>query len=461
MESIEAPTRVKEVEERPEDFLAHFTRPENKVLAFRDEVFPSTYQLGHGLEAIMHRYPTLGTIDPVGAINLHQRPEVMTWVETNQSELLWIEGFTDVEKSDWTTNFSLEVEGAARAYSNITVLIFFCSEETGSTSFSGPEVVLQSLLFQLIDRHYSKFSWLLCRRYGLTRYRFQEAQNELDLLMTLFEDCLDVAEATCLYIVLDNIDALWSKVCIGSEGIEKFDWLFDGLRKLSVGNKILCKVLITSRLPNALNHISRSGDSSANSTGHTYWSQIRHTIIRLPRGERQGIQVFGRPKNMHRIPIRRRTAPRDVPEADLLLEMADKDEEELDYLDDDDDDVLVGSYDWRDSDDDEYGNDLLQHNKDYAKYLDSSSDSSSEIEGEAGRKSNLKRGSSSADKDSDVGANIEELLPGRDDELRHMMDGDEGGSAHREGSTQSVEQQKEEVEEGDRDSDECDLSLGI
>lgn len=410
----------------------------------------------------MHRYPTLGTIDPVGAINLRQRLEVMTWVETNQSELLWIEGFTDIEKSDWTTNFSLEVEGAAKAYSNITVLTFFCSEETGSTCFSGPEVVLQSLLFQLIDRHYSKFSWLLCRRYGLTRYRFQEAQNELDMLMNLFEDCLDVAQALCLYIVLDNIDALWSKVCISSEGIEKFNWLFDGLRRLSVGDKTLCKVLITSRLPNALNHVSRSGDGSASSTGHTYWSQIRHTIIRLPRGERRGVQVFGRPKNIHRIPIRRRTAPRDVPEADLLLEMADKDEEELDYLDDDDDDdVLIESNDWRDSDDDEYGNDLLQHSKDYAKYLDSSSDSSSEIEGDVLRKGNLKRGTSSADEDSDVGANFEELLPGRDDELRHMIDSDEGGSAHREGTTQSVEQRKGEVEEDDRDSDECDLSLDI
>ena len=459
MESIEAPTRVKKIEERPEDFLAHFTRPENKVLAFRDEVFPSTYQMGDGLEASLHRYPTLGTIDPVGAINLRQRSEVMAWIETNQSELLWIEGFTDIEKSDWTTNFSWEVEGAAKAYSNITVLTFYCSEETGSTSFSGPEVVLQSLLFQLIDRHYSKFSWLLCRRYGLTRYRFQEAQNELDMLMTLFEECLDVAQALCLYIVLDNIDALWSKVCISSEGMEKFNRLFDGLRRLSVGDKILCKVLITSRLPNALNHVSRSGDGSANSTTHTFWSQIRHTIIRLPRGERQGVQVFGRPKNIHRIPIRRQTASRNVPEADLLLKMADKNEEELDYLDDDDDDVPIESNDWRDSDDDEYGNDLLQHSKDYAKYLDSSSNSSSEIEGEAGRKGNLKRGTSSADEDSHVGANFKELLPGREGELRHMIDGDEGRSTHREGTTQSVEQRKEEVQEDDRDSDECDLSL--
>lgn len=254
MESIEASTRVKEVEESPMDFLAHFTRPENKVIAFRDEVFPSMCQMEHGLENILQRYPTLSSIHSISAANLRRCPEVMIWIETNQSELLWIEGFTEIEKSDWTTNFSLEIEGAAKAYSGITAVTFFCSEQPDLASFGGPEVVLQSLLFQLINRHYSKFLWLLCRRYGLTRYRFQEAQDDIDQLLTLFEDCLDIAQSLCLYIVLDNIDALWSRVCIGSEGIEKFDRLFDGLRKLSASDKILCKILITSRLPNALDH---------------------------------------------------------------------------------------------------------------------------------------------------------------------------------------------------------------
>ena len=86
--------------------------------------------------------------------------------------------------------------------------------------------------------------------------------------------------------------------------------------------------------------------------------------------------------------------------------MAYKDEEELDYLDDDDDDVLNESNDWRDSDDDDSGSDFLQHSKDYAKYLDNSSDSSSETEGDAGRKGDLNRGISLADEESDTGANL-------------------------------------------------------
>lgn len=55
---------------------------------------------------------SLGGIDSVGAANLRQRVEVMTWIGTNQSEVLWIEGFTDIEKSDWTAEFLLEIEGA-------------------------------------------------------------------------------------------------------------------------------------------------------------------------------------------------------------------------------------------------------------------------------------------------------------------------------------------------------------
>lgn len=42
-----------------------------------------------------------------------------------------------------------------------------------------------------------------------------------------------------------------------------------------------------------------------------------------------------------------------------------------------------------------------------------------------------------------------------------MIDGDEGGSVHREGTTQSITQRKREMEEVDRDSDDCDLSLDI
>ncbi len=44
MESLEVPTKQVELEERTEDFLAHYARPQNKIQTFRDEVFPMLYQ---------------------------------------------------------------------------------------------------------------------------------------------------------------------------------------------------------------------------------------------------------------------------------------------------------------------------------------------------------------------------------------------------------------------------------
>lgn len=167
------------------------------------------------------------------------------------------------------------------------------------------------------------------------------------------------------------------------------------------------------------------------------------SIARVPRGAGQGVQVFGRPKNINRIPIRWRTAPHDVPEAEMHLEMLDKDDDDLaGYIDDDNDnndDVLIETKKWTDSDDECSEKDLLQHGKDYTKLLDSSSDSSLEIDRNPGRKGDLERNKSLADGDGDASPEFDEMLPGRDAELRHMIEeGDESGSG--EATIQSVPQ---------------------
>lgn len=147
----------------------------------------------------------------------------------------------------------------------------------------------------------------------------------------------------------------------------------------------------------------------------------------------------------------------------MLLEMIEKDDEDLiDFTDGDDDDLLSESNKWRDSDDDDSENDFLQHSKDYAKFLDSSSDSSSEIEHSAGRRGDLERGNDWADEDSDADPDVDELLPGRDAELGHLIDGDDGKPTYLDAEIHSATQgNSEEIEEDDRDSDECEQSLGI
>lgn len=449
MESLEVPTKQVELEERTEDFLAHYARPQNKIQTFRDEVFPMLYQsLQRGL--------MLDGNQSASVANIHHRIEVMAWIESAHSELLWIEGFAVIGCCDWTTGFALNIESAARPYASITVLRFFCSEQTTSSVFEGPEVVLQSLLFQLIDRHYTKFSWLLCRKHGLTRQRFQDSRTDMEKLVALFHDCLGIAQVPCLYIILDNIDALWNKSCTGGEGIEKIDVLFNGLGKLLIGSEVLCKLLITSRLPNALTHLSAPQFSDP--MGQSLLDQLSHNIVRIPQGARQGVEIFGRPKQIHRIPIRRKTASRTIPAPESLLEMQDESGDDQGGPISDSDEVPMESPSWKDSDDEDSKNELLQHSKDYAKYLDSSDEYSGKSEDDLGHSLELKKRTILAKDESDVEVDIE-LLPQRSVDFGKLVDEGNETSAEARTVLHSDAQDYEPSAQAGTDSDECDITL--
>ena len=91
MESIEATARVEEVQEKEEDWLAYYVKPEDKVQIFRDEVFPMLYKLDNCVERDMHRGLELDRHESIAAANLRQREEVIAWVGSTQSELLWVD----------------------------------------------------------------------------------------------------------------------------------------------------------------------------------------------------------------------------------------------------------------------------------------------------------------------------------------------------------------------------------
>ena len=189
-------------------------------------------------------------------------------------------------------------------------------------------------------------------------------------LWALFHDCLRITEAPCLYVIFDNIDALWSKTCNGSEGVEKFEGILQGLNNLARDQERLGKILITSRLPDALECFSAM---------ETTYSPKR-TVVRLPRSVQKGVTKFGPPKRIHRLPIGRLSMPQTLPDPETLLANVDKSDEEC-VLDSEHEDVPAESPKYKDSDDDEdYGEELLQPSKDYARYLETPVGSDSDFE---------------------------------------------------------------------------------
>jgi len=212
---------------------------------------------------------------------------ILAWIETCTSRLLWIEGH--MEKSDpyWNSNFALEVfcaaeKGASKNSQTITALSFFC-DGNASQRLNRPEVVAQSLLIQLIEKHRMRFSYDVCFERQLTNHRFQDAAEDCASLWKLFGECLTISQTQCLYLVIDNVDILFLQ-CPNRSG--KFHHLIEQLEKLVLWEGIVVKVLLTSRIPK-LSEILFTTDSA------------NRLVISLPRGGAQ--RTSGKSKESARV----------------------------------------------------------------------------------------------------------------------------------------------------------------
>jgi hypothetical protein len=218
---------------------------------------------------------------------LHSDRNILAWIETCTSRLLWIEGH--MEKSDpyWNSNFALEVFCAAEKIASenpqtITALSFFC-DDNAAQRLNRLEVVAQSLLIQLIEKHRRKFCYDVCFERQLTNHRFQDAAEDCASLWKLFGECLTISHTQCLYLVIDSVDIL-SLQCPNGSG--KFHHLIEQLEKLVRREGVVVKVLLTSRIPK-LSDILFTTDSA------------NRLVISLPRGGAQ--RTSGKSKESARV----------------------------------------------------------------------------------------------------------------------------------------------------------------
>ena len=367
--------------------------------------------------------------------NLYQRLDVMSWIELSSSELLWIDGFADNQKPDWTSRFSLEIGSAAESYDGITCLHHYCSEVANVAELSSPEIVLQSMLSQLIDRNFRQFSWTLSHRHDLNRFRFADARDDICELWNLFQDCIDIAQTPCIYVILDNIDTLWAHTCNGPQAVEKFRSFISGFERLARSSRTLCKVLITSRVPSALEHFSdMSRDPSCGA---------RIKIVRIPSRMQEVVKSIRSPsQRTHRIPLRKSSGRKPVSNGASILATPPESEEES----------AVDSGEEHGSDDSEdIEEDAFPIVEDYEKFLKSSEESELELERSAGSVSQID------EDESRMGDEDEEMMDSVDKLLRRasIMSDQEGSGEGSDASSENVvgENSRSEAVEHSDDSD--------
>ena len=135
------------------------------------------------------------------ALDLPNKPQVRDWLRSNESALLWIDGFAHPRSGKWTTEFSVDLLlGAERQRS--TVLFYFGDiatsdhAEPGSDYLASPKAILHSFIVQLL-RQNAHLARTEARR---------SSKAAWSLLHSLLQSLS--AEASMVYLIVDSIDTL-------------------------------------------------------------------------------------------------------------------------------------------------------------------------------------------------------------------------------------------------------------
>ena len=147
------------------------------------------------------------------ALDLPNKPQVRTWLSSDESALLWIDGFVNPRAGKWTTEFSVDVLLGAEQQRS-TVLFYFGDiatsdlSEPSSDYLASPKAILHSFIVQLLRQHAhlarTEADWLTPERWTEARRSTKAAWNLLHCLL----QSLSAEASMVVYLIVDSIDTL-------------------------------------------------------------------------------------------------------------------------------------------------------------------------------------------------------------------------------------------------------------
>jgi hypothetical protein len=224
------------------------------------------------------------TQDLQQTMGLLRNPDVRDWLQTSMPSLLWVNTFRQSGLTDWATMFSTRMIEYAEKVDNMTALCHLCGSHPASQSISTAAVLVQSLIMQVIEQHHKKF---IRKAFPFTLEHFQDVENDMEDLWTLFCSCCAESGAPCVWIVVDHIDNL-------QKG-EDYDALLHGLQQLTEDGSRVFKVLISAR---------STGTPPAISEAAKIESESSHiATITVPRGpSSMAVALMSKQKHIARMP---------------------------------------------------------------------------------------------------------------------------------------------------------------
>lgn len=183
--------------------------------------------------------------------NIMRIEEVMAWVESESSQLLWINGHNVLRRSVFSMSFAtpLLVLGESN-YETTLVLRHFCGDSPAYGA-KGYRLLVQALLYQIFHQYPKVFDR---KKQSLTR----EATSTVTTLWDLFLDSLTEVNADCTFIIIENIDVL--KEAANSD-VDEENFIVQQLHNLVQDSTKLIKIMLIASL--ARDHLSSSEGRSA------------------------------------------------------------------------------------------------------------------------------------------------------------------------------------------------------
>ena len=183
--------------------------------------------------------------------NIMRIQEVIDWVESESSQLLWINGHNVLRRSIFSMSFAapLLVLGESN-YETSLVLRHFCGDSSAYGT-NGYRLLVQALLYQILEQHPEMFDR---KRSSLTK----EATGTVTTLWALFLDCLTEVSADCTFIIIENIDVLRETA---NSNVNEGKFIVQQLHTLVQDSTKLVKILLLASL--ARDQVSPSEGRSA------------------------------------------------------------------------------------------------------------------------------------------------------------------------------------------------------
>lgn len=187
--------------------------------------------------------------------SLFKSEQLVAWLQSDVSELLWIDGSNLLTVADCNALFTNPLLLAGEGEFKSTLVLWFSCHEMRLDSSKRYIAIVQALVSQILKQNPEIFQQL---RQRLSREQTVDVQSLWKMLLS----CIDAVDASCIFIIINCADELGNGDESAAEEREAF---LRQMKQLLHDQEKLVKVLLTAGLRRATNSEAPMSSATLNS----------------------------------------------------------------------------------------------------------------------------------------------------------------------------------------------------